>query len=81
MGGWVGAWWDVTSSLAGTGGCRTAAGCRTHSSSSNQPAGDPNWTYVPLPPCTLLQLAKHRGVKTINVVRRAEQAAELLALG
>ena len=27
------------------------------------------------------QLAKHRGVKTINVVRRAEQAAELLALG
>ena len=30
--------------------------------------------------CTL-QLAKHQGVKTINMVRRAEQAAELLALG
>jgi NADPH:quinone reductase-like Zn-dependent oxidoreductase len=29
----------------------------------------------------MIQVAKHKGIKTINVVRRAEQAAELKALG
>jgi NADPH:quinone reductase-like Zn-dependent oxidoreductase len=29
----------------------------------------------------LLQLAKHRGIKTVNVVRRQEQVEELKQLG
>ena len=29
----------------------------------------------------VIQLAKHRGIKTISTVRRAEQKEELLAIG
>ncbi len=52
------------------------------SSSSSPPTRSPS-DFLPLMSiiATPLQLAKHRGIKTINVVRRQEAADELKALG
>lgn len=75
----VGGWGHACSGPCAGGAVRAAerlAGCQDR---------QPRASRLPLPvspPSATMQLCKHRGIKTINVVRRDEGlAAELTALG